>query len=136
MHKNMCVCFDEVICFIIMKIRLERKDRLQRYDINRPKPRHGHKCIKYTMCLSIMMVICIKPHLTNIWSSIHKKSYATLRLSWKKAMLIKKACIFTFFGKTCWYKQNETSNCWKDILSWFSYFSVYSYQRFLNLTKL
>ena len=28
------------------------KIRSQRYDINRPKPRHGHKCTKYKMCLS------------------------------------------------------------------------------------
>ena len=25
--------------------------RSQRHDINRPKPRHGHKCTKYKMCL-------------------------------------------------------------------------------------
>ena len=23
------------------------------YDINRPRPRHGHRCIKYKMCLGI-----------------------------------------------------------------------------------
>ena len=42
------------------------KSRSHRYDINRPSPRHGHKYIKYEMCLIIMMVICIKEHLNNI----------------------------------------------------------------------
>ena len=41
-----------------MKMRLKMKSRSQRYDISRP--RHGRKYNKYKMCLSIMMVICIK----------------------------------------------------------------------------
>ena len=44
-----------------------------RCDINTPRPRHRHKYTKYKMCFSIMMVMCIKQHLTSIWSSIHKK---------------------------------------------------------------
>ena len=28
------------------------KNRLQRYDINRPSPRHEHKYPKYKICLS------------------------------------------------------------------------------------
>ena len=42
------------------------KNRLHRYDINRPRPRNRHKYTKYKMCLSIMMAICIKQHLSNI----------------------------------------------------------------------
>ena len=49
------------------------KNRLHRYDINRPRPKHGHKCAKYKMYRGIMMVICIKQHLSNIWSSIYEK---------------------------------------------------------------
>ena len=49
------------------------ENRSQRYDINRHRPRHGHKYTKYKMWLSIMMVICIKQHLSNVWSSIHEK---------------------------------------------------------------
>ena len=44
-----------------MKMRLKIKNTAHRYDINRP--RHGHKYTKYEMCLSKMMVICIKQHL-------------------------------------------------------------------------
>ena len=49
-----------------MKMRLEFKNRSRRKDINRPRLRNGHKHTKYKMCLSIMMVICIKQHLSNI----------------------------------------------------------------------
>ena len=43
------------------------------YDLNRPRPRHGQKHTKYKICLSIMMIICIKQHISSIWSSIHEK---------------------------------------------------------------
>ena len=35
--------------------------------------RHGHENSKYRKCLSMMMLICIKHHLSNICSSIHEK---------------------------------------------------------------
>ena len=34
-------------------------------DMNRTGPRHGYECSKYKMCLSMMMVICNKQHLSN-----------------------------------------------------------------------
>ena len=43
-----------------LKMRLKIKNRSHRYDINRPRLRHGHRYIKYKMCLSIVMFICIK----------------------------------------------------------------------------
>ena len=49
------------------------KNRSYRYDINRPRPRHGHRYTKYKTCLCIMIITCIKQHLSNIWSSIHEK---------------------------------------------------------------
>ena len=45
-----------------MEMRLKMKNRSQRYNIYRRRPRHGHKYTKYKVCLSIMMVICIKQH--------------------------------------------------------------------------
>ena len=36
-----------------MKMGLKMKNRSDKYDINRPKPRHGHKYTKYKICLSI-----------------------------------------------------------------------------------
>ena len=35
--KNKCVCFDDIICLMTMKMGLELKNRSQRLDINRPK---------------------------------------------------------------------------------------------------
>ena len=49
------------------------KNRSHRYDINRIRRRHGHKYTKYKTCIGIMIVICIKQHLSNILSSIHEK---------------------------------------------------------------
>ena len=49
-----------------MKMRLTLKNRSHRYDINRLKPRHRNKQTKYKMCLSIMMAMSIKQHLSNI----------------------------------------------------------------------
>ena len=49
-----------------MKMRLKMKSRSSRYDINRPRCRHGHNYTKYTKCLDIMMVICINQHLSYI----------------------------------------------------------------------
>ena len=46
---------------------------------------------KYKKGLIMMMVICIKQHLRNIWSSIHEKLSKT-EAELKKALLIKKVC--------------------------------------------
>ena len=49
-----------------MKIEMKIKHRSHRYDINRPRSRHGRKHSKYKTCLSKMMLISIKQHLNNI----------------------------------------------------------------------
>ena len=51
---------------------LKMKNRLHRYEINRPRPKHGYICTRYIMCFSVMMIICIKQHQSKTWSSIHK----------------------------------------------------------------
>ena len=72
------------------------KNISHRYDINRPRPRHGHKYTKYKMCLTIMMVMCIKQHLSNIWSSINEKvkqhwGWVEKSVAYKKSVLTKLA---------------------------------------------
>ena len=42
------------------------KNRSHKSDINRPKSRQGHKYSENKKCLSMMMLICIKQHLSNI----------------------------------------------------------------------
>ena len=53
-------------------MRLKMKNTSRKYDTNRPRSRHGYKYTKSKMCLSIMMVICVKQHLSHIWSSIYE----------------------------------------------------------------
>ena len=40
-------------------IRLKKRSRSHKHDINRPRSRRGHKCTKDKMCLNIIVVICI-----------------------------------------------------------------------------
>ena len=42
------------------------KNRSYRYNISRPRARHGHKYTKYNRCLSMMTVIRIKQHLSKV----------------------------------------------------------------------
>ena len=65
-QKNKSVCFHEIIRLIITKMEMKMKNRSHRCDISRPRSRHGHKYTKHKVCLSIMMVICIKQHQSNI----------------------------------------------------------------------
>ena len=43
----------------MMKMRLKVKNRLLGYDINKPRPRHGHKYTKYNICHNTLMLIYI-----------------------------------------------------------------------------
>ena len=45
--KNKYFCLNEDIWLMTMKVRLTMKNRSHRYDVNRPRPRHGHKLTKY-----------------------------------------------------------------------------------------
>ena len=38
------------------------KNTSHRYDINRPRPRHGHKYSKYKKCLIMIMLVSIRQH--------------------------------------------------------------------------
>ena len=53
---------------IIMKTKSKMKIDSHRYGINLPGCRHKHKYSKYIKSLSIMMLICVRQHLSNIWS--------------------------------------------------------------------
>ena len=77
------VCILEIIRLIIKKTNMKMKNRSRRYGKNRPKPRYS-KCKK---CLNMMWLICIKQHLSNIWSWIHEK----VKQHW--AWVEKKLCL-------------------------------------------
>ena len=44
----------------------ELENEIDHKDRKRPWPKHGDKYTKYKMCSSVMVVICIKQHLSNI----------------------------------------------------------------------
>ena len=80
-----------------MKMKMKNRSRI--YDINlgtrknRLRSRHWHEYSKYKKFLSMMMLICVKQHLSNIWSSIHKK----VKQHWgwnKKSVAYKKKLVF------------------------------------------
>ena len=52
--------YNFVTTLMKIKVRLKMKNRSQIYDINRPRPRHGHKYTKCKVYLTIMFAICIK----------------------------------------------------------------------------
>ena len=87
-----------------------------RYDINRTRPRRGHKYTKYKMYFSMMMVTCNKQHLSNIWRWIHGKEKQDWGWVEKKKLLMKKACIFElkvtlviYYGNNLLWKFGLTS---------------------------
>ena len=51
---------------IVLKKKMKMKHRSHRQNINKPRTRHGDKYSKYKKYLSMMMLICIKQHLSNI----------------------------------------------------------------------
>ena len=54
-QKSKCVCIHEIIQLTIMKMKMRMKNRSNRYDINRPKPRYS----KYKKCLIMILLKCI-----------------------------------------------------------------------------
>ena len=74
---------------MVMKMRLKMKTRSQRYNIKRPRPKHGPKYTKYKMCCSIMMVICIKQYLSLFEAQFIKKLSNT-EAEFKKSVAYKK----------------------------------------------
>ena len=56
-----------------MEIKMKKNKRSHRYNITRSRSRQGHKYGKYKKCLSIMMLIGIKQHLSNMRSLIHEE---------------------------------------------------------------
>ena len=71
-QKNKHVCIHEIMQLIIMKMKMKMKIDSRKYSINRPRSRHGHKYSKYRRRLNMIMLICIKQHLSNIWSSVYE----------------------------------------------------------------
>ena len=85
------VSINEVIPVIMMKMKMKMKNKLHRYDKNKSESRQGHKYSKYKKCVSMMMFLCIKQHLSKIWSSIYEKVKQKWGWAEKKRCLYKKS---------------------------------------------
>ena len=48
-----------------MKMQIKKNNRTHRDYINRPSPTHGHKYTKYKKCPSMMVLMCVRQHLSN-----------------------------------------------------------------------
>ena len=94
-QNNKCICIHETIRLTIIKMKMKMKNRSHRYGINRHRPRHGHKYSKYKKCLSMMMLICIKQHLSHIWGSIYEKVKQHWGWVEKKTLPIRKWCVIS-----------------------------------------
>ena len=121
--KNKCACFNENIWLILMKMRVKLKNRSHRYNMKKINPRHGYGNNKYKIRLSMIMVMCNKQHLSNIWSLIHEKFTNTGAELKKKRVIFLSDCngarshhslickrTFDRLAKltnllSCWYKQ-------------------------------
>ena len=87
-QENKRVRIHEIIWLIMTKMKMKMKNRSHRYGKNRPRSRHGQKYSKLKKCLSVMMLICIKQDLSNIWSSIK-----LINTEGELKRFIKKECI-------------------------------------------
>ena len=74
-------------------MKTKMKHRSQRYVINRPRSRQGHEYSKYKKCLIKAMLVCIKQHLSKIWSLIYEKVKEYWGWAEKKCCVYRKACI-------------------------------------------
>ena len=71
-----------------MKIKMKlKKNQKHTTLMSRRGSRHGQKYRKYKKCLSMTMLIFVKQHISNIWSSIREK----VKQHWG---WVKKSCIF------------------------------------------
>ena len=78
------------------------KNRSHRRDINRPKLRHGHKNSKYSKCLGMMMLICIKQHLETFAAQFMKK-FSNTEAGLKKNVACKKDVYSNYIHRHCVY---------------------------------
>ena len=65
------------------------KKSSHKYNINRLRPRHAHKYAKYKMFQRMMMLICIKQHLSNTSNSNHENKLRNTEANLKKALLMR-----------------------------------------------
>ena len=74
-------------------MKMEMINKLHRYDINRPRHRHGHKYSEYKKCLNMMMLKFTKQHQATLEAQFMKTSSNT-EAELKKSVAYKKKRVF------------------------------------------
>ena len=77
-----------------MKMKTKVKNKLHRYGIIRTRPRHSYKYTKYKTCLSMIMVMCNKQHLSS--EAEFTKTLSGTEAELKKALLIKERVLLFY----------------------------------------
>ena len=78
----------------------ENEKQITKIRQNRSRPRYGHKYTTHKICLSIIMVICIKQQLGNICCLIHEKVEKKAEAELKKRTAYIKKRVFHLRKKT------------------------------------
>ena len=89
-QRNKYLCIHEIIRLIILRMKMKmKKDYI---DTTKTDLGHGHKYSnKYKKCLTMMILICVKKHLSNTWCSTHDKAKQHWGWPEKKCRLLKKS---------------------------------------------
>ena len=123
-QKNKHVCIHEIMQLIIMKMKTKTKIDSHKYSINRPRCRHGHKYSKYMKRLGMVILICIKQHLSNIWSSVYKN----VKQHW---CWVEKSVAYRKYVKP----GNDAQQCWSGIYVWSILYAIPKNQKYMLREK-
>ena len=86
-QKSQCAFIKKIMWLIILKMKMKMKNRSHKYHMNRPRSRHKLKNSKYKRDFSTMILICLKLHLNNMWSSTHGALAVKLKTAHKSSKL-------------------------------------------------
>ena len=75
-----------------MKMKMKINNILHIENINRTRSRHGDKYSKYKKCFSMIMLICVKRHLSSIM-----KKLSNTEAELKKSVAYKKSVCLSYY---------------------------------------
>ena len=97
---------------------------------------HRQEYSKYRKCLSMTMLVCIKQHLRNTWSSIREQ--VKQHWSWvkKKRRLRKRACMWKM--NECFPQNYHSRKLEKSLVfsEWFCWKNINITDKYIHVTKI
>ena len=104
-QKISYVCLNEVTWLTTIKRRLKMKNRLNRYNINRLRSRHGHKYTKYKY-VSVKWWLYVLSNTKATFEAQFMKKFSKTKAELKKALLIKKRVINFYYPENLPFSDN------------------------------